>query len=365
MKTATKIVRAGLPTPEQGSAFLPGPTFASAYHLKGEPSSSPFGYARQSNPTWSAFENALGELETGPSLVFASGMAAVMAVFGTTLRPGDIVVVQADCYYTTRLIASGYFSEIGIQVKLVPAKEIETNLVGAKLVWLETPSNPNLDVCDIARIATLAHAVGALVAVDNTTATALAQQPLSLGADFSVASDTKALCGHSDLVLGHVAVKDAGLLEKLRTWRTQTGSIAGPMEVWLAHRSMATLELRLSHQSGTAMQVAEFLQSHNSVQSVRYPGLVSDPSHALAAKQMRFFSTVISFVLDSKEKADAFFRHSVLFTEATSFGSVHSSAERRARWGGDVVPPGFIRMSVGLEDSQDLIADLTQALGKI
>jgi cystathionine gamma-lyase len=170
-------------------------------------------------------------------------MAAVDAVLGTTLRPGDAVVLAADCYYTIRRLVAGWFERLGIEVRLVPTRGNAQlgALDGARLVWVETPTNPQLDICDIASMVEAAHARGVTVSVDNTTATPYLQQPLALGADFVVASDAKAITGHSDLILGHVATRDEEKLNALRTWRTQHGAIAGPMEVWLAHRSLPTL----------------------------------------------------------------------------------------------------------------------------
>jgi cystathionine gamma-lyase len=190
----------------------------------------------------------------------------------------------------------------------------------------------------------------------------LGQRPLALGADFSVASDTKALTGHSDLILGHVAVRDTAWAERLHRWRTQVGAIPGPMEVWLAHRSLATLDVRLERQCRSALLVAHYLAMRPEVTALRYPGLPSDPAHMLAARQMQLFGPVISFALASKPQAERFLAACRLVAEATSFGSVHTTAERRARWGGDRVPPGFIRLSIGCEHAEDLIADLGQAL---
>jgi cystathionine gamma-lyase len=261
-------------------------------------------------------------------------------------------------------VAQEYFAEREIEVRLAPTAGDgqRASLAGAKLLWLETPSNPGLDVCDIAALATEAHAAGALVAVDNTTATVLAQRPLALGADLSVASDTKALTGHSDLILGHVAARDAGLLERLRTWRSRFGAVAGPMEVWLAHRSLGTLELRLERQSANALRLAERLRTHPAVRAVRYPGLPSDPAHSVALRQMSRFGSVLSFTLDDRAAAERFFAATTLVSEATSFGGLHTTAERRARWGGDPVPEGFIRFSAGCEAIEDLLADLERGL---
>ena len=229
-------------------------------------------------------------------------------------------------------------------------------------MWLETPTNPQLDVCDIQELVQTARSGGVLVAVDNTTATGYLQQPLALGADYVVASDTKALCGHSDLVLGHVATTDPERASALRTWRTQHGAIPGPMEVWLAHRSLATLPLRLDRQCSSAQQLAAFLSSHGAVEAVHYPGLSDHPGHAIAKRQMQAFGSVVSFDLATRTRAEQFLRGLELVREATSFGGVHSTAERRARWGGDAISEGFIRFSVGCESADDILNDVARAL---
>ncbi|UCE31864.1 MAG: cystathionine gamma-lyase [Burkholderiales bacterium] len=359
-------MHAGRPAPVQGAPFMPGPVFAAPYHAKGDPAAAAHTYARFDNPTWQSFESALAELEGGPSAVFASGMAAVTAVFGSWLRPGDRVLIPADCYYTVRSVAREYWSQMGIEPVIVAGDG--TRFVGAirsspaRLVWLETPSNPALQVYDIAAIASAAHDGGALLAVDNTTPTALGQSPLALGADYSVAADTKALAGHSDLLLGHVSARNESLIEPVRAWRTRMGAVPGPFEVWLAHRSLATLALRLDRQCANALSIAQRLSRHPAVASVRYPGLPDDPSHALAAAQMRAFGPIVGFVLTDQASAERFLSRLRLIFEATSFGGVHSTAERRARWGGDAVEPGFIRLSAGIEHARDLVADIEQAL---
>jgi len=364
MHLRTRITRLGLPEPVAGAPILPGPAFASAFHAPGAPADSPYTYGRYHNPTWSHYERALAELEGGPALAFSSGMAAVAAVIGVVLRPGDVLVLPADCYHAVRLLATGYLREMGIQVRLAPTagNAQAQHLVGARLLWLETPSNPELEVCDIPLLVELAHRQGALVAVDNTTATPLYQQPLVLGADFSLAADTKALTGHTDLLLGHVAVPADDWLAKLQAWRTQTGAIPGPMEVWLAHRSLPTLDVRLERQCANALAIARFLKSQDGVSLVRYPGLPDDPSHAIASRQMGAYGQLVSFVLPGQEQAERFLSACRLVYQMTSYGGVHTSAERRRRWGGDDVPPGFIRLSVGLEDIDDLLTDLAQAL---
>jgi cystathionine gamma-lyase len=369
MRDATRVNRAGLPQVKQGEPFLPGPTFASAYHFSGEPSSSEYTYGRYHNPTWTRFERALSELEGGPSVVFSSGMAAVMAVFGVALRAngrGNVLVMPSDSYYTARVLASGYVASSGIEVRSAPTAgdALLGKLEGASLLWLESPCNPGLDVCDLAKLAKAAHERGALVAVDNTTATALGQRPLELGADFSVSSDSKAMTGHSDLILGHVAAREKAWADKLRAFRTQQGAVPGPTEVWLAHRSLGTLSVRLERQCENALKVAQFLATRPEVRLVRYPGLPNDPAFAIASRQMRYFGPVLSFVLEDQKAADDFLESCDLVITATSFGSIHTTAERRARWGGDVIPDGFIRMSVGCEDPRDIIEDISHALGK-
>ncbi|HEY0928559.1 MAG TPA: cystathionine gamma-lyase [Gemmatimonas sp.] len=377
---ATQVVRAGLPDVVPGTPYLPGPVFAAPYHAPGDPTQSPFTYGRFDNPTWKGYESALASLEGGPCVLFPSGMAATAAVLATLVPPGGTVLMAAECYYTTRVMATqpfagGWFASQGMQVLQAPTandgilRALEARNEPLAMVWLESPTNPQLDVCDIAAIAARAHALGAIVVVDNTTVTPLLQQPLALGADVCVVSDTKAMTGHGDIVLGHVAVRDAAHVDALRMWRTRMGVIPGPMEAWLAHRSLGTLHVRLMQQCRSAQVVAEFLaeRARNGVgvTGVRYPGLQDDPSHALAARQMSHFGCVISFELPSAEAVTRFFAASELIYEATSFGGLHTSAERRARWGGDAVSEGFIRLSVGLEDVNDLVRDLARALDAI
>ena len=364
MHRDTEILKAGYRPAGEPGPFAAGPQFASTYTAPGDPSRHALTYGRFQNPTWTAWEEALRVLEGGDAVSFASGMAAVSAVFGVTLKPGDAVVLPSDCYYTTRVMASNWLTTMGVQVRMAPTggnaqREL---LDGARLLWIETPSNPQLDVCDIRALATAAHERGALVAVDNTTATAYLQQPLALGADYVVSSDTKSMTGHSDLILGHVAAADSAGAAAVRTWRTQHGAIPGPMETWLAHRSVATLPLRVNRQCTSAQQLAEFLASRTDVQAVHYPGLSTHPAHAIAAAQMRAFGGVVSFDLGARARAEAFLAALTLVREATSFGGVHSTAERRARWGGDAISEGFIRFSVGCEAPDDILADVEAGL---
>ena len=364
MERDTQIVHAGFRKRTDPGPFLPGPQFSSTYTSPGEPSDNELTYGRFHNPTWTAWEEALRVLEGGEAVTFASGMAAVVAVFGTVLRPRDVLVLAGDCYYTIRRMAAAWLEPLGIEVRLVPTRgnaQAEA-LDGAKLVWVETPTNPQLDVCDIRAMVQAARARGVIVAVDNTTATPYLQQPLELGADFIVASDAKAITGHSDLILGHVATRDPEKATSVRTWRTQHGAIPGPMEVWLAHRSLPTLPLRLPRQCDTAMCLAEALAGRSDLTAVHYPGLPSHPGHDIARRQMRAFGGIVSFDLGTRERAETFLRSLAIVREATSFGGVHSMAERRARWAGDAISDGFIRFSVGCEATSDIVDDVTQAL---
>jgi cystathionine gamma-lyase len=360
----TLIVHAGFQRKGQPGPFLQGPQFSATFTSPGDPSSHSLTYGRFHNPTWTAWEEALGVLDGGDAVAFASGMSAIDALFGVTLRPGDVVVLPSDSYYTVRTIAANWLQAIGVQVRLVPTRGNAQlpALDGARLLWIETPTNPQLDVCDIRILAEAARAKGVLVAVDNTTATAYLQQPLNLGATFVVASDTKALTGHSDILLGHVATTDSTYLAALRTWRTQHGGIPGPMEVWLAHRALPTLPLRVTRQCESAMRLAETLAARPEVAAVHYPGLSTHAGHAIARAQMRAFGTVVSFDVATRERAERFLASLSLVREATSFGGVHSMAERRARWGGDAIGEGFIRFSVGCEATTDIVDDVTQAL---
>jgi cystathionine gamma-lyase len=346
---------------------LPGPVFAAHFHLPGEPT-GPYTYGRDENPTWTLLERAIGELEAPGdedvrTLTFASGMAAISAVLFSQLRAGDAVVLPDDGYQALPLVRE-QLTAYGIEVRTAPTggdAQLDV-LDGARLLWIETPSNPGLDVCDVRRLVAAAHAQGTLVAVDNTLATPLGQRPLDLDADFSVASGTKMLTGHGDVLLGYVVARNAELIAPVRRWRKIAGAIPGPMEAWLAHRSLATLQLRADRQTASALTLAQALRDRPEVSGLRYPGLPDDPSYAVAARQMRRFGSVVSFTLATRARADRFLEALRLVDDATSFGGVRSTAERRGRWGGDAVPEGFVRFSVGAEDPEDLVADVLRAL---
>lgn len=361
MKDGTRVIHAGLPEPVPGQPFLPGPVFAGPYHLdplEGPQPGTP-GYGRPDNPTRAALEAAIGELEGGECVTFASGMAAIAAVFQVCGRTGH-VVVPSDGYFAGRALADQMLPD----VRYAPTADAVTDFAGASLVLLESPANPGLDMCDLPAVSAAAHAAGALVAVDNTTATPLGQRPLELGADISVASGTKALAGHSDVLIGYACVTDPGLADRLRTWRNLGGAIPGPFEAWLVHRSMGTLDLRLARQSANAAAVAEVLAAHPAVVSVRWPGRPSDPAYGLARRQLRRVPGVVTFTLADKAAVDRFLTASTLVVAATSFGGLHTTADRREQWGDDV-PPGLVRLSCGIEDEADLVADIRAALKSV
>jgi cystathionine gamma-lyase len=361
---STRAVHAGAQPAEQGAPLQPGPALASTFHLSGDLGSSPYAYTRDDNPTWARVEAALGGLEEAECVLFSSGMAALCAVLEPLLGAGDVLVAVSDGYPGVRAVAAERLVPRGVEVRLVPTDTdaIISACDGAKLVWVETPSNPGLDLCDIAAVAGAVHAAGGRLAVDNTVATPLGQRPLDHGADAVMYSATKALSGHSDLVLGAVSLRDPEWAATLRNHRYHGGAIAGPFEAWLLQRSLPTPALRLARQSDNALALAQMLRQRPDVSDVRHPGLEEHPEHALAARQMLHAGPLVCFTLDGAERAQRFLGALELVVEATSFGGVHSSAERRARWGTDDVAEGFIRFSAGCEDAEDLLADVRQAL---
>jgi len=339
-------VHAGLPPATQGEPFLPGPVFASAFHLAGDDVHSSYGYQRDGNPTWTRYEQALGELEGGEVVLFGSGMAAVSALM-LRLGPGDVFAGPDDAYPGVRNIAREHLAPRGVELRLGPSDQarLEADARGATMVWAETPVNPGLQVIDVPAI--VAAAGDATVVVDGTLAGPLRLRPLELGATYSVVSASKHLTGHSDLLLGYVATADPERAEELREWRILTGAIAGPLETWLAHRSLATYSLRLDRMEANATALAEALRAREDVTDVRWPGVGS----------------VLGFDLGDAEAAGGFLAACQIVTESTSFGGVHSNAERRARWGyGGGTSEGWIRFSAGIEDTADLVADVIQAL---
>jgi cystathionine gamma-lyase len=251
---------------------------------------------------------------------------------------------------------------MGVVVDTCATAEVAARALGGyKLVWIETPSNPGLDLADIGAVVRNAKAAGAIVAVDNTTMTALGQRPLDLGVDVVVSADTKALNGHSDVLFGHVSSRSSELINAVRDWRKVAGAVPGPHEAWLVHRGLETLELRFARMRFNARVLAELLERHPKVVAVRYPGLVSHPAHRLAQTQMTGGGSLIALTLADTDAAERFIQGCALMRESTSFGGVHTCAERRARWG-DAVPDGFVRVSVGCEPSEVLVNEVERAL---
>ncbi|MEU5843294.1 cystathionine gamma-lyase [Rhodococcus sp. NPDC047139] len=360
------VAQEGIP----GSPLQAGPVFAAPYLLGEDERDDIDTYARASNPGWRALESALAALEhASAARVVGSGMSAITVALRSLTSPGGTVVVPSDGYYQVRLFASEFLALHGIDVHELSVAEfgdgsLERVLDSAgpgAIVLAETPSNPGLDTVDLRATADACRGAGALLLVDNTTATPLGQLPLDLGADVVVASGTKSLSGHSDLLFGYIAVADTELLPAIDRERLLSGTVLGPFETWLAHRSLGTAGLRFERQCANAFAVAEMLRAHPAVTGVRYPGLGTDPAHAVAARQMSRFGPLVTFRLSDREQVHRFVRAATLVAPATSFGGIHTTADRRARWG-DAVPEGFVRLSCGIEDTPDLLADLDAAL---
>lgn len=339
-------------------------TMASIFHLPGDPAGYSQ-YGRFANPTWDAVEKLLGHLEQATAVGFPSGMAATSAIFFGLLKSGDRILLPSDGYYTTRVLADRFLKPLGIAVDTRPtASFLEGGFAGYRLVFLETPANPSLDICDIAAVSALAHAASAIVVADNTTMTPYGQRPLDLGVDAVVAADTKAPNGHSDALFGHVASRDPEIIGAVSDWRKLAGGIPGPFEAWLVHRGLETLEVRFERMCNSAEILAERLAGHAAVQAIRFPGLKSDPSHTLARAQMDRFGFMIGVTLASESAAEDFIDRCALIQPATSFGGVHTSGERRARWG-DAVAPGFVRLSIGCEPVEELWAAMKASLDQV
>jgi cystathionine gamma-lyase len=336
-------------------------TMAAMYHLPGEPAGARQ-YGRFDNPTWEALEELLGHLENADVLAFPSGMAAISATFFALLKSRDRILLPSDGYYTTRVLAERFLKPMGVTADMRPTSGfLDGGFDGYRMVFIESPSNPGLDICDIAAVASGAHAAGAVVVADNTTMTPYGQRPLDLGADIVVAADTKAPNGHSDTLFGHVASRDGQIMAALADWRKLSGAIPGPFEAWLVHRGLETLEVRFDRMCASAGTIARRLVEHPAAAGVRYPGLPDDPSHNLARVQMDRFGFLIGLTLGSEAAAEDFIDGCALIQPATSFGGVHTSAERRARWG-DAVAPGYVRLSVGCEPVEELWNAMEAAL---
>jgi cystathionine gamma-lyase len=359
---STRSVKAVGSEAVPGSPVAPPPVPASAYHLSPDETEPLDSYGRSSNPTWRQLESALAELEgAATALTFGSGMAAITSALRVLAKPGVKLVVPADGYYQVRRYASEYLAPQGVMVIEARTKDMCEAAGDADVVLAETPANPTLDVVDLHHLAMDCRSRGAVLVVDNTTATPLGQQPLSLGADLVVASATKALSGHSDLVAGYVAGSQPDLMAALERDRLLAGPILGAFEAWLVLRSLGSAGLRFERQCQNAQALAMVLHAHPAVRSVRYPGLPDDPSHPVATLQMKRYGGLVAVELENAAAVQALVQRSALAISSTSFGGIHTSVDRRARWG-DPVSDGFARISLGIEDTDDLIADFEEAL---
>ena len=367
----TLVVAAGRPVPEQDAAVNPPIVLTSTYRGTGPASPADRVYGRYSNPTWDPFEDALGELEacTLPALLFSSGLAAIAAAL-SLVPPGGVLVMPRHSYAGSLALAAEQAGAGRFSLRTVDIADTGAALAalqGADLLWIESPTNPMLEVAEIAVLADAAHAAGALVVADNTFATPMATRPLELGADVVVHSVTKFLSGHSDVVLGAAVTADEQLRGRLAAYRTLHGAVAGPFEAWLALRGLRTLALRMQRSQESAGELARRLSRHPAVSAVRYPGLPSDPGHERAAAQMSGFGAIVCIeVAAGAAAAEAVTEAVRLWLPATSLGGVESLIERRRRQPGEpkTVPENLLRLSVGIENVEDLWADLDQALAR-
>lgn len=369
LSVETTVVSAGRPERAADSAVNPPIVLTSTFLGTRETRAGDRVYGRYSNPTWDPFEEALGALESAelPALVFSSGLAAVIAAM-SLIPAGGTLVMPRHSYQGSLLLAAGDARDGRINVRTVDiadTAEVIAALDGAAMLWLESPTNPMLEVAELAVLADAAHQAGALVVVDNTFSTPLVTRPLELGADVVVHSVTKYLSGHSDVILGATVTSDPELRARLLTYRSLHGAVGGPFEVWLALRGLRTLALRVQRSMESAMDLAARLASHPGVEAVRYPGLPQDPGHARAAAQMDGFGSIVCIeVAGGAEAADAVTEKVGLWLPATSLGGVESLIERRRRQPSEPVsvPENLLRLSVGIENVEDLWRDLDQAL---
>ena len=354
----TKVVAAGRPTKEFDGALNPPIALNSTFHAGG-----PIGYGRYGNETWSALEEAISALEGGKTLIFSSGMGAISSVF-SLLPEGSIIVAAHNGYQGTTTMLKKMNEVERLKVRFVDLADTDALLAaipGAAMVYLESPTNPAIEVVDLPKIISVSKANGCGVAVDNTLATPLIQNPLALGADISIHSVTKYLSGHSDIILGSVSTNDQALYGRLEQARRYGGTIAGPFECWIALRGLRTFALRMQRSQENAMDLATRLSKDPRISKVRYPGLVTDPYHARAKSFMKGFGAMISFeVKATVDKIDLMCDSSKLITNATSLGGVESIWERRRRWATEshTIPENLIRFSVGIENVDDLWADI-------
>lgn len=361
----TIAVTAGRPDHKPDASLNPPIQLTSTFVAGG-----PLAYGRYGNETWSAFEDAISQLEGGRTLAFSSGMAAISAVFN--MLPIGAVVTASDQGYSGTMSLLKQSHESGrLEVRFVNVSDTEAVLAaipGTQLLWLESPTNPCLEVADLPKIISAAKSANIGVAVDNTFATPLNQNPLAMGADIVMNSATKFLSGHSDVVMGTLSTKDDALFARLEAQRKLGGAVPGPFETWLALRGLRTFAVRVQRGSESALELAKRLSTHPKVAKVRYPGLPTDPQHQRAKSFMRGFGAVLSFEIKGQaEDAEKVCESSKLITHATSLGGVESLWERRRRWPAEspVVPESLIRLSVGIENVEELWQDIESALNSI
>jgi cystathionine gamma-synthase len=374
MEFETRAIHAGQePDPATGAVITP--IYQTSTYVQEEVGKNKgYDYSRVANPTRTALETALASLEGAEhGLAFSSGLGATTTIMHL-VDPGERVVLIADVYGGVYRMTSKIYEPKGYKFTYVPADEFDDNLASylgddVRLVWVETPSNPLLNVVDIRRAAEAAHKAGALLAVDNTFATPYLQQPLELGADLVVHSTTKYLGGHSDVIGGFIATRDAALDERLRFLQKSLGAVPGPFDCWLVLRGIKTLAVRMRQHCDNARRIAAFLDEHPAVERVLYPGLPSHPGHAVARTQMRDFGGMVSFLAESEDEAVAFCGRTKLFQLAESLGGVESLVEHPARMthastadAPFAAPRNLVRLSVGIEAIDDLVADLESAL---
>ena len=362
-KQETIAITAGRPAHDQSGSLNPPIQLTSTFVA-----GAPMGYGRFGNETWSALESAISQLEKAThTLTFASGMAAINSVFNM-LPVGAVVTASNQGYSGTMGVLGQHHQSGRLEVRFVDVSNTEEVLAaipGTQLLWLESPTNPCLDVVDLPKVIAAGKSAGIGVAVDNTFATPLNQNPLEMGADLVMNSVTKFLSGHSDILMGSISTNDEALLARIEIQRKLGGAIPGPQEAWLALRGIRTFPIRVKAASESALELAKRLSQHPKVAAVRYPGLPSDPQHARAKGFMRGFGAVLSFeVKGGAEDTDRVCDAAKLITNATSLGGVESLWERRRRWPAESlqVPENLIRLSVGLENVEDLWSDIEQAL---
>ncbi len=363
----TIAVTAGRPDKVVDAPLNPPVVFASTYIGSGDPAGS-LGYGRYANPTWTALEDAIGALEGGTALVYSAGMAAAYAALDL-LPPGGTIVMPTNCYPGVSAAIEERVAADGISVRRADVADTAAVLAaadGADMVWLESPTNPTIEVADLPALgAALTDRV--TLVVDNTFATPLLQRPLAAGAHVVLHSATKLIGGHSDALLGAlVCAAGDRRLDRLLAARSLRGAVPGPMEAYLVLRGLRTLGVRLERAQHNALVLAERLSRHQHVRAVRYPGLPSDPAYEVASRTMDGYGSMIAIELADAASADAVVDRVRLWAPATSLGGVESSLERRRRWAGELitVPEGLLRLSVGIEHVEDLWRDLKQALGR-